>query len=162
MATQLTVVNNILRRLRETEVSSVASTDYAKFIGQLVNDAMRDMNDRWFWTVNTTSVDTSILGDSATTNYNLSTLNDRSFLIRSVNNDKLAMAYDITADEESRLVHIPYTEVLEFQNGFKGTPDPTEQPLRFSVSPQTDGTWDIDLEQASSSARTWRTWWYAP
>lgn len=161
MATQLTMVNNILRRLRETEVSSVASTDYSKFIGQLVNDACREMNDMWFWTVNTTSEDTSILSDG-TIGYALTSPNDRSFMIRSVKNDKLPMAYDITADEEAQLTHIPYTSLLEFRNGFKGTVPTVTQPIRFCVYPNTDGTWQLQLEQGSSTARTWRTWWYIP
>ena len=33
------LVNNVLRRLRETEVSSVQTNSYSKLIGDLVNDA---------------------------------------------------------------------------------------------------------------------------
>lgn len=162
MATQLTVVNNILRRLRETEVSSVASTTYSKFIGQLVNDAMQMMNDRWYWTVNLTSYDTSILGDSSTVEYNLASTNNRSFLVRSARNDKLPMAYDITDGEEFQLSHVPETVRLETINGYKGSIPAVPIPTEFSLVPQTDGTWTIKLTQAASGARTWRTWWYVP
>ena len=37
--TYLNLVNNVLRRLRETEVTSVQTTAYSKLIGDIVNDA---------------------------------------------------------------------------------------------------------------------------
>lgn len=43
------LVNNVLRRLRETEVSSVQSTAYSKLIGDLVNDAKTLVEDSWDW-----------------------------------------------------------------------------------------------------------------
>ena len=40
MSTQyLTLVNSVLRRLREDEVSAVANTAYSKMAGDFVNDA---------------------------------------------------------------------------------------------------------------------------
>ena len=66
MATQLTIVNKVLQKLREDTVSSVANSSYAKLIAMFVNDAKEDLEDMWFWTVNETAIDTSILGDSST------------------------------------------------------------------------------------------------
>ena len=39
--TYLNLVNNVLRRLREEEVSSVQDSTYAKMVGDFVNDAKR-------------------------------------------------------------------------------------------------------------------------
>jgi hypothetical protein len=39
----------VLRRLRETEVSSVADNAYSKMIGEFVNDAKRQVEDAYAW-----------------------------------------------------------------------------------------------------------------
>jgi hypothetical protein len=43
------IVNSVLRRLRETEVSSVADNAYSKMIGEFVNDAKRQVEDAYAW-----------------------------------------------------------------------------------------------------------------
>lgn len=43
------LVNSVLRRLRETEVSSVADNAYSKMIGEFVNDAKRQVEDAYPW-----------------------------------------------------------------------------------------------------------------
>jgi hypothetical protein len=43
------LVNSVLRRLRETEVSSVADNAYSKLIGEFVNDAKRSVEDAYPW-----------------------------------------------------------------------------------------------------------------
>jgi|TARA_R110000772_G_scaffold40861_1_gene95272 hypothetical protein len=60
--TYIDLVNNVLRRLRETEVTSVQSNLYSKLIGDLVNDAKDLVESAWDWsalrstlTINTTS-----------------------------------------------------------------------------------------------------------
>jgi hypothetical protein len=47
--TYLNIVNNVLRRLREEEVSSVQSTAYSKMIGDFVNDAKSMVEEAWDW-----------------------------------------------------------------------------------------------------------------
>lgn len=60
--TYLNLVNNVLRRLREEEVTSVADTTYSKMVGDFVNDAKKIVEDAWDWsalrttlTISTTS-----------------------------------------------------------------------------------------------------------
>ena len=43
------LVNSVLRRLRETEVSSVSDNAYSKLIGEFVNDAKRQVEDAYAW-----------------------------------------------------------------------------------------------------------------
>jgi hypothetical protein len=43
------LVNNVLRRIREDEVSSVGSTPYSKLIGDFVNDAREVVQNAWDW-----------------------------------------------------------------------------------------------------------------
>lgn len=43
------LVNSVLRRLRESEVSSVTDNAYSKMIGEFVNDAKRQVEDAYNW-----------------------------------------------------------------------------------------------------------------
>jgi len=47
--TYLDLVNNVLRRLRETEVSTVSATSYSKLVGDLINDAKDLVENAWDW-----------------------------------------------------------------------------------------------------------------
>jgi hypothetical protein len=48
--TYLNLVNSVLRRLREDEVTTVEESDYSKLISDFVNDAKRLVEDAWDWT----------------------------------------------------------------------------------------------------------------
>jgi hypothetical protein len=67
--TYLELVNNVLRRLRETEVSSVNDSAYSKLIAQLVNDAKREVEDSWEWNALYDTITVSAVAD--TYNYTL-------------------------------------------------------------------------------------------
>jgi len=47
--TYLEAINNVLRRLREDEVSTTQETSYSGLIGDLVNDAKKLVEDSWTW-----------------------------------------------------------------------------------------------------------------
>jgi hypothetical protein len=60
--TYLEIINAVLRRLRETEVTDVNETDYSKLIGEYVNSVKKEVESAWDWnalrttlTLNTTS-----------------------------------------------------------------------------------------------------------
>ena len=57
--TYLELVNNILLRLRERSVDTVNETTYSKLIGQLVNDAMQEVERAWDWSALRTTVSAS-------------------------------------------------------------------------------------------------------
>lgn len=48
-STYLSIVNDVLVRLRESKVTTVAQTPYSLLIGALVNDAKREVEDAWQW-----------------------------------------------------------------------------------------------------------------
>jgi hypothetical protein len=59
--TYLELVNAVLRRLREKEITTVSQTSYSKLIGDFVNEAKAEVENAWDWsslrttlTVNTT------------------------------------------------------------------------------------------------------------
>jgi len=47
--TYLEMVNNILKRLREREVSSINENAYSALIGVLINDAKQEVENSWDW-----------------------------------------------------------------------------------------------------------------
>ncbi len=62
--TYLELVNSVLIRLREGEVSSVSDNSYSKLIGEFVNDAKRTVEDAYNWNALTETL-------SATTTNNI-------------------------------------------------------------------------------------------
>jgi len=74
-STYLQLVNNVLTRLRETEVSSVQDTPYSSLIGIFVNDAKREVEDAYEWNgLSTTIVIPTVAGQR---NYTLSGSGER-------------------------------------------------------------------------------------
>ena len=61
--TYLDLVNNVLRRIRETEVSSVQSTAYSKLIGDLINDAKDLVETSWDWSALRTTLTITTTAD---------------------------------------------------------------------------------------------------
>lgn len=85
MSTQyLTLVNSVLRRLREDEVSAVANTAYSKMVGDFVNDAKTQVENAHDWSALRTTVVVS--ASSGTSEYSLTNAGER-VKIYSVIND---------------------------------------------------------------------------
>jgi len=168
MATQLTLVNNIMERLREDTVSSVNDNSYSKLIGRFVNDSIADLEDiNYEWSVYVTEVDITILADSSTTTYTATGTNERSWLMRDYNDDRIPAAYDITANEVAQLVDAPYKDIKREQAiGSNNASQTTTYPRCFALKSDATGT-GFELEipypvDSSDSARSWRTYWYVP
>lgn len=82
--TYLQLVNSVMRRLREDEVTTVDEYDYSKLIGDFVNDAKRQVEDSWDWSaIRTTFPLTTTAGTST---YPITDFTVRSKII-SVHND---------------------------------------------------------------------------
>lgn len=64
MTTFLQSVNDVLVRLREEEVSAVDETSYSKFIGKLINDAKRSVEDSNAWNALRTTITTTTVADT--------------------------------------------------------------------------------------------------
>ena len=82
--TYLQLVNNVLLRLRETEVSAVNDTPYSSLISVFVNDAKREIEDAYDWNCLTTTI--VIPTVAGTRNYTLSGAGQR-FRTQDVLND---------------------------------------------------------------------------
>jgi len=94
--TYIELVNGVLRRLRETTVSSVSSNTYSSLIGDLVNDAKTLVESAWDWSglrttlaINTTSGTYNyVLTGSQNKIKELSVLNDTSNIVMEYRTNK--------------------------------------------------------------------------
>lgn len=84
MSTQyLTLVNSVLRRLREEEVSGVTNTTYSKMVGDFVNDAKRQVEDAHEWSALRTTIVVPTVVD--TTSYSLTGAGERVKIYSAIN-----------------------------------------------------------------------------
>jgi len=81
--TYLEIVNKVLRRLRENEVSSVQETPYSKLIGELVNVVKREVEDSWDWHSLRTVI--PFTTSASTYNYTLANTSTRTRIIDILN-----------------------------------------------------------------------------
>lgn len=65
--TYLELVNEVLARLRENQVSTVTQNAYSTLIGHYVNDTKRQVEDAWTWDALSTTITLSI--SAGTTSY---------------------------------------------------------------------------------------------
>jgi hypothetical protein len=81
--TYLDLVNSVLVRLREKQVTTVNQTPYSTLVGAFVNDAKREVEDAWNWDVlrNTFSFNTT----QGTVSYSLSGAGDKARIIVAYN-----------------------------------------------------------------------------
>ena len=61
--THLEMVNEVLVRLRENEVTSVSDNKYAKMISKFINDSKRQVEDAWEWNALTETLTATTAAD---------------------------------------------------------------------------------------------------
>lgn len=154
--TYLNLVNNVLRRLREEEVTSVSSSTYGKMVGDFVNDAKRMVEDAWDWSALRTTL--TITTTSDIFNYVLTGSENRIKALNVINDTaNLFMEYKTaTFFDEAYLISEPRTGAPTYYtyNGVDSSGDtqidvyPTpdkEYTIRFNcVKRQADLSADSD------------------
>lgn len=153
--TYLQLVNNVLVRLRETEVSSVGDTPYSSLIGVFVNDAKREIEDAHDWNVLTQTIVLPTV--TGTRNYTLTGSGQRFRTVDVLNDSEDVPMRAVPTNWMNRQYYLGTTQnaapVYYNYNGISGDDtqvDVWPQPdgvysLRFElVIPQTDLTADAD------------------
>ena len=86
MATYLTLVNDVLARLRESSVASVTTSAYSTLIGKFVNDSMRQVSDAWDWTCLATTITIPTVAGQSTYTVTGSGIRQRSITVNDSTN----------------------------------------------------------------------------
>ena len=81
--TYVNLVNHVMRRLREDEVSSVSNTTYSTMVGDFVNDAKRHVEDAHDWSALRATITVST--SDGTAGYTLTDSGDRIKVINATN-----------------------------------------------------------------------------
>lgn len=84
--TYIQLVNDVLIRLREPEVSSVTDNSYARLIGKFVNDAKRQVEDAYNW--NALSETVTVQTNDNLFNYVLTNIGQRFRVLDVINSEK--------------------------------------------------------------------------
>ena len=101
--TYLSIVNDVLSRLREDEVATVSATDYSKLIGKFVNDIKQEVEDAWKWTKLRTVI--TINTSASTQQYAVTGAGERM---------KILGVYNDTDDVEMKIIPNTYMNSLNY------------------------------------------------
>lgn len=156
--TYLEVVNKVLKKLREDQVTSVDYNDYSALIGEFVNDAKKEVENAWNWEILKTS-------DTFTGNGT-----DRAFTLTNIVADDARLAYDecnrplvfdTTANDEMQLHEVGNDAIIRRFYIDSDSQLTLDKPCDFSVS-YNGSNWVITFEGYPASGRTYRAFFYQP
>lgn len=116
----LAIVNKVLVRLREAEVTSVQDNPYSKLIGEFVNVVKREVEDSHNWSALRT--DLTINTVAATSIYSLPTSTVRTRLL-DVENTTLPNKYEVL-----------YQTKQWFDEAFRNDPPNTDRPYYYNIT----------------------------
>ena len=117
--TYLQLVNSVLRRLRETEVSSVSDNAYSKMIGDFVNDSKRIVEDSYNWNALYETLSATTTNDIF--NYVLTGSGQRFRVIDVLNETQARMLDEIPTTKMTQLHLFAPSKGNPFYYNFNGT-----------------------------------------
>jgi len=138
--TYLELVNDVLVRLRETEVSTVSETTYSSLIGKFVNDAKRQIEDAFAWNVlgQTITVTTA----SSTASYALTGAGQKFQVMDVINTTSNVGLTNISfVDMNRKLNFTPLVNSIPTEFAFDGVNDSYD--TKVNLYPIPDGVYTI-------------------
>jgi hypothetical protein len=134
------LVNSVLRRLRETEVSSVADNAYSKMIGEFVNDAKRQVEDAYAW--NALSDTLSAVTTPTIFNYSLVGSGQRFRMLDVINDtDDFFLKYQTTSEMNRLFLMTSSENGSPAYYNFNGVDDNGD--TQVDLYPIPDGVYNI-------------------
>jgi len=138
--TYLDLVNNVLRRLREDEVTTVNANVYSKMVGDFINDAKNFVQNAWDWSQLRSTLTITTAADDYT--YSLTGSQDYGKILHLINDtSNLAMDYRPQSwFDEQYLINTPASGAPEYYtfNGVDGSGD-----SQIDVYPKPDGVYSL-------------------
>ena len=98
--TYLELVNDVLTRLRETNVTTVSETSYSALVGKFVNDAKRQIEDSYTW--NALSQTITVTTVAAQSSYSLTGAGQKFRLMDAINTTSVITLDNITVADMNR------------------------------------------------------------
>jgi hypothetical protein len=127
----LSLVNDVLVRLREPEVTTVNENNLSKLLGKFINDSKRQVEDAYRWNALSNTLTTATVAD--TINYTLSGANARFKVIEVYNNTT-----------KQYLTNISRQQMTQYKLGDSGSQ--TSAPMFFSFNGiDSNGDTKVDL-----------------
>ena len=167
MATQLTIVNNVLKRLREDEVDSVTDSDYAVLLAMWVNDGVKALTDQNDWESLRHVIEVDTVADQA--QYDLGTLVSGGGSVISTGrvttehsmlewdhatHRPLAYQFDTSASTSHKGQLRLITEEDRYRKSQADTASSVEYPNAFSLVGNPEGTgYDINIWPLPNAAK---------
>ena len=140
--TYLNLVNNVLRRLREDEVSSVNDNTYSKMVGDFVNDAKKFVESAWDWSALRTTLTVSTTADIF--NYVLTGSQNKIKVLHAINDtSNLTMQYQPQVwFDDKYLINTPVSGAPQYYtfNGVDSSGD-----TQIDIYPKPDATYTLRL-----------------
>ena len=147
--TYLELVNNVLRRLRESEVTSVSSNSYSKLIGDFVNDAKDLVESAWDWSQLRTLL--TITTSSGDYNYSLTGSQNKikEFIVINDTSDFTMEYRPNNWFEEKYLLQTPLTGSPRYYtyNGIDASGD-----MIIDLYPTPDGVYSLKFKAAKRNS----------
>jgi hypothetical protein len=142
MTTYLQAVNDVLVRLRETEVSTVSETSYSTLIGKFVNDAKRQIEDAYEWNVLGTTV--TVTTTSGTYSYSLAGAGQKFRVQDAINTTSKISIDNITFASMNRYLNFgtPSTSIPMYYT-FDGVD--SNYDTKVTLFPIPDGAYSINF-----------------
>jgi hypothetical protein len=134
------LVNSVMRRLRETEVGSVADNSYSKLIGDFVNDAKRQVEDAYSWNCLTDTL--SAVTGSGVFNYVLVGSGQRFRVLDVINDtDDFNLKYQTTSEMNRLFLTTSSEQGSPRYYNFNGTDSSGD--TQVDLYPIPDGIYNI-------------------
>lgn len=158
MATQLEIINQVQRRLRESSTASVSTTEYSKLLGDFLNDIIEDVCNAHDWQQLESTISTNI--SSATDTYAITGTTNLSTL-RYLGNCPQVFIYDDADDTLGYpLIELnPQLFQAYYSEGWTATADP---PYFKVTASNTADNQVIQLLPAPSATRVLKTTFWTP
>lgn len=140
--TYLQLINNVLIRLRETQVSTNNETAYSSLIGLFVNDAKRQIEDAFSWNVLGTTVTLTTV--SATYVYSMTGAGQKFQVQDAINTTSNIGLQNISFVEMNRYQNlVPTTNGLPQYYAFNGVD--ASGDTKVELYPRPDGVYSISF-----------------
>lgn len=163
MATTLTLLNNVLRGLRQDTLDSgttETSDTFHALLVQFLNEAKREVEDSWDWLSLRTVV--TVTGASSKTDHTLTSAGDADtdtdefsrLLYEKTEFGQYPQVFDVTNSDEYRLMEL---SPQEYERMVALDDDVTnERPCYFTLAKNSSGEYVFKVYPEPSTARTWK------